>query len=192
MSELIEVTFDDLILRVGDDSDGRTLEGYLVPWDKPAQVSRPIPGYEVFKRGALTRSVTESKTPIPLLGLHSEDRPIGRLERSHDDETGQYGVFRLFDTEAAREARELVREGIWRGLSVGGFGVPARTEVRKATDGKNLVVRSEIRLDHVGLVRTPAFEDARVMALRSAEAFDAVAVAKARKRQLQLLRQVGS
>lgn len=185
MGERLEVIFEDLLLRA--DEEGKNLEGYLVPWDKPALVSRPIAGYEVFKRGALTRSVTESKKPIPLLGLHSEDKPIGLLERSHDDETGQYGFFRLFDTEAAREARELVREGIWRGLSVGGFSVPARTEVRKATDGKNLIVRSEIRLDHVGLVRNPAFEDAQVLALRSADYTDPVAVAKARKRKLTRL-----
>lgn len=181
MSDQLTVVFEDLVLRASDEGDGRTLEGYIVPWDKPAVVSRPIPGYEVFKRGALNRSLTERKKPIPLLGLHSEDRPIGLLERSHDDETGQWGEFRLFDTEAAREARELVREGIWRGLSLGGFGVPARTEVRKATDGKNLVVRSEIRLDHVGLVRTPAFEDAKVLALRSADN-NAAVIAAARMR----------
>ena len=71
MSELIQVSFEECILRM-DEDDGKSLTGYIVPWDKPAYVTRPVKGFEVFKRGALTRSVTESKKPIPLLGLHME------------------------------------------------------------------------------------------------------------------------
>lgn len=180
MDNKIEIVFTDLVLRASEDD--HSLEGYIVPWNIPALVARPVPGWEVYRRGALTRSVTERKQPIPLLGLHSEDRPIGVLERSQDDETGQYGVFRLLDTEAAREAHSLVREGIWSGLSLGGYGVPARTKVTRGADGKNIIERSEIRLDHVGLVRTPAFEDAKVMALRNAD-YDIAAVVAARKRK---------
>lgn len=166
MSDLISVLFEDLILRAGEDGDGKTLEGYIVPWDKPALVSKPVPGYEVYKRGALTRSIEESKAGIPLLGLHEESGPVGKLVRSVADETGQHATFRLFDTQAARDAAELVREGMWTGLSLGGYGVPARTKVTRGVDGKNVITRSEIRLDHVALVRKPAFDDAKVLALR--------------------------
>lgn len=172
--DLIEVTFafeDRMILRVGDDTtgDGRTLTGYIVPWDRPAAVMRPMKGWEVYKRGALTKTLTDRRHPIPLLGSHSEGEPVGKLIASGDDEFGQHAVFRLLDTGAARDAAELIREGIWTGLSIGGFGVPARTKVTHGEDGTKTIERSEIRLDHVGLVRTPAFDDARVLALRGAE-----------------------
>ena len=167
---VVEATFEDMLLRVDEtEGDGRTLEGVIVPWDRPAQVLRPIKGIELFRRGALTKTLRDRTTPIPLLGLHAENGPVGKLVDSHDDEVGQHAVFRLFNTAAARDAAELVREGIWTGLSVGGTGIPARTKVTHQTDGSKLVERFEIRLDHVGLVRTPAYADARVLALRAEE-----------------------
>lgn len=168
----VDLTIDtpfDLILRFAEGGDGRDLEGYAVPWDQPAYVHRPVRGFESYKRGALTRSLTESKRPIVLLGLHRESGPVGKLVRSHDDDYGQHVHFRLFDTSAARDATELVREGVWTGLSIGGTAVPARTTVTRRPDGELDVVRSEIRWDHVALVRVPAFAGAGVTMLRDEE-----------------------
>jgi HK97 family phage prohead protease len=182
VSELIEVRFEEAILRFDDNSDGRTLTGYAVPWDKPAPVLRPVPGYEVYKRGALTKSVKDGRV-IPLLGLHREEGPVGKLVDSYDDDFGQHVTFRLFDSSAARDAAELVREGVWTGLSIGAYAIPARTRVYK-DGGRQIVERSEVKLDHVALVRTPAFVDAQVLALRQEDHMrDVAAVAAARKRR---------
>jgi uncharacterized protein len=186
----IETTFPDLILRVSDE-DGRLIEGMIVPWDKPTPVMRPIPGLESYKRGALDRSLTESKRPIPLLLRHNEAEPAAVLVEHESRDDGHHGVFRALHTRAGDDALELIREGVYLGLSLGGSAVPARTTIRRGAGGRQMIERAEIKLDHVGLVRTPAFEDAQVLALRSADEwvdFDVVAAAEARKRIRQRLR----
>lgn len=181
----IEATFPDLILRVSD-SDERQIEGMIAPWDKPARVTRPIPGYESYKRGAFDRSLSEAKRPIPLMLRHTED-PAAVLVGHENREDGHYATFRVLRTRTGDDALELVREGLYTGLSVGGWAVPARTTVRRAAGGKQFIERAEMRLDHVALVREPAFEDAKVLALRSADDYDPVAAAKARRRIRQQL-----
>lgn len=164
---LISITSEDLFLRAEDDGgeDGHFVNGYLVPWNKQVHVLRPIKGLESYKRGALTRSITEAKRPIPLLGLHNEAEPVGIMVNSHDDEDGQFARFRLFNSTADRTL-ELIREGIWSRFSIGAFGVPARTKVIR-TSGQTYIERSEVRLDHVALLRRAAYEDARVLAYRN-------------------------
>lgn len=192
MNELeLATEYPELILRFADDGDGRTLEGYAVPWNEPALVARPIKGFEEYRRGSLTRSLEESRKPIVLLGGHRESEPVGKLVASHDDEYGQHVRFRLLDTRAAKDAAELVREQVWTGLSIGGTAVPSRTTVTRRPDGELSIVRSEIRWDHVGLVRKPAFAGAGVTMLRHEELGDelpperdlrAVVEARARRR----------
>lgn len=186
----IEVTFDDLILRVSDE-DGRLIEGMLVPWDRPTPVLKPIPGLESFKRGAFDKSLSESKRPIPLLVRHNEAEPAAVLVGHENRDDGQHGIFRALRTRSGDDALELIREGLYLGLSVGGWAVPARTTIRRGAGGRQMIERAEMRLDHVGLVRTPAYEDAQVLALRSADEwqdFDAAAVAEARRRSRRRIR----
>lgn len=67
----LEVTFPGMVLRAVDGEE-RHIEGMIAPWDKPTQVTRPIPGYESY-RGAFDRSLSEAKRPIPLMLRHTED-----------------------------------------------------------------------------------------------------------------------
>src|SRR5574343_303342 len=143
----VEVTFPDLILRVSDEEDGRTIEGVVLPWDRPTYVSKPMPGYEVYKRGAL-------------------------------------------DTSTGRDALELIRSNLYTGLSIGASSIPARTTIRRAAGGKTVIERSEVKLDHIALVRTPAFDDARVTVLRSEDLMFADPVAEAKARQRRRLREL--
>jgi len=186
----IEVTFADVVLRVADEQ-ARHIEGMLVPWDRPTPVLRPIAGLESYKRGALDRSLIESKRPIPMLVRHSEAEPAAVLVEHDNRDDGHYGIFRALNTRAGDDALELIREGIYRGLSIGGWAVPARTTIRRGAGGRQMIERAEMRLDHVGLVREPAFEDAQVMALRAAEFvdYDPVAAAQARQRIRARLRE---
>lgn len=178
----VDVTFPEMILRLADEAE-RTFEGMIVPWGRPARVQRPIPGWESYRRGALDRSLGEARRPIPLLVRHSEAEPAAVLIAHENREDGHHATFRALETTAGRDALELIREGLYTGLSIGGYAVPARTTIKRGVRGEQLIERAEIRLDHVGLVREPAFEEAVV--LRSADDFeewDPVAVAKARQR----------
>lgn len=186
----VQTTFPDMVLRVLDDEDGRTIEGMIVPWDTPARVLKPISGWESYKRGALDRSLAESGRPIPLLVRHSETEPAGVLVGHENRDDGHHAVFRALDTTAGRDALELIRSGLYTGLSVGGWAVPARTVIKRGARGEQLIERGELRLDHVGLVRTPAFETAQVTTVRADEfqEYDPVAAAKARQRNRRLVR----
>lgn len=185
----VEAIFPGMVLRVAD-GDDRHIEGMIVPWNKVAKVNRPLPGYESYKRGAFDKSLTEAKRPIPLMLRHSED-PAAVLVSHDNRDDGHYATFKVLRTRAGDDAVELVREGLYTGLSVGGWAVPARTTIRRGVGGRQLIERAEMRLDHVALVREPAFEDAQVLALRSAEEwaeYDPVAAAKARRRIRQRIR----
>lgn len=194
MSEMCElqIVFPDLILRAEDDGDGRTISGMFVPWNRPTPVLKPVAGLEKFKRGAFDKSLGESKRPIPLLLHHHEDEPAAKLISHENREDGHYAVFRALDTRAGKDALELIREEVVTGLSVGGWAVPARTKISVMRGGTRVIERSEMRLDHIGLVRIPAYDDAQVLALRNADMreFDCVAAANARKRIRQRLREV--
>lgn len=187
----VEVVFEDLILRVSDEEDGRTIEGVVLPWDRPTYVSKPMPGYEVYKRGALDRSLNESTRPIPLMLRHTED-PAAVLVSHENREDGHYAVFRALDTSTGRDALELIRSNLYTGLSIGASSIPARTTIRRAAGGKTVIERSEVKLDHIALVRTPAFDDARVTVLRSEDLMFADPVAEAKARQRRRLRELAS
>lgn len=186
----IETTFTDCILRVAEGGDGRRIEGMMLPWGRHAPVLRPIAGLETYKRGALDKTLAESKRPIPLLLRHSQNEPAAVLESHDNREDGHWGIFRALHTRAGDDALELIRERVYLGLSIGATSVPARTTITRGVGGRQLIERAEVKLDHVGLVRIGAFEEAQVTALRSAEfvEFDAVAAAKARKRVRQRIR----
>lgn len=183
----VEVVFEDLILRVSDEEDGRTIEGVVLPWDRPTYVSKPMPGYEVYKRGALDRSLNESTRPIPLMLRHTED-PAAVLVSHENRDDGHYAVFRALDTSTGRDALELIRSNLYTGLSIGASSIPARTTIRRAAGGKTVIERAEVKLDHIALVRVAAFEDARVTVLRSEDLMFADPVAEAKARQRRRLR----
>lgn len=185
----VEVVFSDLILRVSDEEDGRTIEGVVLPWDRPTYVSKPMPGYEVYKRGALDRSLNESTRPIPLMLRHTED-PAAVLVSHESRDDGHYAVFRALDTSTGRDALELIRANVYTGLSIGATSIPARTTIRRAAGGKTIIERAEVKLDHIALVRTPAFDDARVTVLRSEDLMFADPVAEAKARQRRRLREL--
>lgn len=185
----VEVVFEDLILRVSDEEDGRTIEGVVLPWDRPTYVSKPMPGYEVYKRGALDRSLNESTRPIPLMLRHTED-PAAVLVSHENREDGHYAVFRALDTSTGRDALELIRSNLYTGLSIGASSIPARTTIRRAAGGKTVIERSEVKLDHVALVRVAAFPEAKVTVLRTEDLMFADPVAEAKARQRRRLREL--
>ncbi|MCZ7526143.1 MAG: HK97 family phage prohead protease [Acidimicrobiia bacterium] len=151
-------------LEVRASGDGRTVAGLAVPFDRPADVGRYR---EVFVRGAFARTIAERGAgSVKLLANHRErDLPIGRATVLREDPAGLYGEFRVSKTGQGDEVLELVRDGALDGLSVS--FVPVRQEDRTDPDGRPMVVRLEVKLREVSLTAFPAYEDARVLALRS-------------------------
>ena len=96
----------------GEDSDGRTLEGRIVPYDTEIQVGETM---ESFAKGVFADTDPAS---VVLLWQHDVNQPIGRMSALTEEADGAYGTFRLADTERAREARSLAADGILTGLSV--------------------------------------------------------------------------
>ena len=77
---------------------------------------------------------------------------------------GLIADFKLAPTPRGEEAHTLASEGIVTGLSVGFIPIRNRT----STVGRRTHInRIEARLDHVGLVTTAAYQEAKVLSVRA-------------------------
>jgi uncharacterized protein len=152
-------------LAVRDGGDGRTLVGALLPWGVPARVvdqGRLVT--ETFTRGAL-----EGNNPgrVPLTATHPRDAgtlPIGVTLAIEDRSDAAWGEWRVSDTLLGNEVLALARDGVPLGLSVGFMEVPGGS--RWSAD-RQRVTRTRAELDHVAVVRVPAYQGAGVVGVRS-------------------------
>jgi uncharacterized protein len=155
-------------LHVRDGGDGRTIEGPLLPWGVEARVldqGRLV--VETFARGALADT---HPARVPLTATHPRDAgtlPIGVTVELEDRADAAYGAWRVSDTALGNEVLALARDGVPLGLSVGFLEVPGGS--RWSADRKR-VTRTRATLDHVAVVRVPAYAGAGVMGVREATA----------------------
>jgi HK97 family phage prohead protease len=121
------------------------------------------PRGERFIAGAFADAAAQ-RIKVRLTDSHADDskRPVGVGTEFRDDVSGLYGSFRFYNTPEGRGARENVLEETYGGLSVGFVPV----EERVGDDGAREIVKA--RLFHVSLVDEPAYETARVLAVRAA------------------------
>ncbi len=149
----------ELEVRAG--GDGRTIEGTIVPYGQEARIGpRTV---EMFHPGAFAGTRPEA---VPLLTLHNrETLPIGRAVELRDEPARWYGAFRVSKTSLGDEVLELVRDGALTGLSVGFYPVPGGD---RWTRDRARVERIRARAHHVGVVPFPAYDDARIAAVRAA------------------------
>lgn len=157
------------------------LEGRAVPYNSSANVGWYA---EEFAPGAFAKSISETARDLPLLLFHEQRTfPIGRATGWREERDGLYGEWELDDSEQAQRAADLAQRGMLTGLSVG-FS-PIRSEWDLApyetwdpdnpgADGAiDRVRRVEARLLEVSLVSTPAYVEAEVTLVRTAEHRDA-------------------
>jgi HK97 family phage prohead protease len=142
--------------------DGRTIVGRAVPYGVETQIGSYL---ELFNPGAFAAVEPAS---VPLTAPHPKDGgelPIGvsLAYTEHDD--GLYGEWRVSETSFGDDVLALVRDGAVSGLSIGFVPDPA-TDVWKRE--RTRVERHHADLDHVAVVRSPAYADARIVALRGA------------------------
>jgi HK97 family phage prohead protease len=127
---------------------------------------------ESFTSGAFDKSISESARALPLLAFHdSSSFPIGVAESWTTESDGLYGVWRMDDSDTAREAVRQAEAGILTGLSIGFQPVRSAWSWLEETDDLDApvaeVVRSEARLVEVSMVPTPQYENAMVTLVRS-------------------------
>jgi HK97 family phage prohead protease len=153
-------------LAIRDGGDGRTIEGPLVPWGVEARVlegGRMV--VETFQRGALA-GVEPSR--VPLTARHPRDAqelPIGVTVELEERADAAWGAWHVSKTALGDEVLELARDGVPLGLSVGFLEVPGGS---RWTPDRRRVVRTRAALDHVAVVRVPAYAGAGVVGVRSA------------------------
>ena len=156
------VPFDGIETRTDDDGY-RHLVGVVVPW--AGEYRLPSGVTESFERGAFAKTLQERGDRIPLYQQHESRTtlPVGTSVSWQNTDDGLIADFRMARTERAREVLELAEDGMVSGLSVGFVPIRNRSEMR---GDRQHVVRVEARLDHVGFVAQPAYDDARVLAVR--------------------------
>jgi HK97 family phage prohead protease len=154
-------------LQLRDDGEGRTIHGAFLPWGTVARVlDRGRLVTEVFERGAL---VGAEPGRVPLTATHPRDAgtlPIGVTLEIEERSDAAYGSWRVSDTLLGNEVLALARDGVPLGLSVGFMEVPGGS--RWSAD-RQRVTRTRAALDHVAVVRVPAYAGAGVMGVRSGD-----------------------
>jgi uncharacterized protein len=133
---------------------GRTLHGIAVPYNERALVGPDM--YEEVLPGTFADS-----EHVVLRTEHGTT--IGRVSHKETDE-GLEIEARISNIAAGDEALTLIRDGVWDRLSVGFVALPGGSTVKE--DGT--IVRSKAKLLEVSLTGTPAYENAKVLALREA------------------------
>jgi HK97 family phage prohead protease len=155
-------------LALRDGGDGRTLVGPVLPWGVEARVvDRGRLVTETFQRGAL---VDADPATVPLTATHPRDSgtlPIGRTLSIEDRADAAWGEWLVSDTMLGNEVLALARDGVPLGLSVGFAEVPGGS--RWSAD-RQRVTRTRATLDHIAVVRVPAYQGAGVAGVREATA----------------------
>jgi uncharacterized protein len=162
---MIHVRNFESSLAVRAEGDGRTLAGVLLPWNVEARVvDRGRMVVETFERGALADA-----TPgrIPLTAPHPKDSqqlPIGVTLSIEERDDAAWGEWHVSDTAIGNEVLELARDQVPLGLSVGFAEVPGGS---RWSPDRQRVARTRALLDHVAIVRVPAFAGAGVVGVRT-------------------------
>jgi Escherichia/Staphylococcus phage prohead protease len=139
--------------------DGRTLAGLAVPYGIEVQIGRYR---ERFAHGAFADADPAS---VPLFAVHEHEAlPIGRALSLTETKVGLEAELRVSKTQAGDDVLELVRDGAATGLSVGFVPVEDRWNATRT-----IVERIKARLVELSITAFPAYEDARILAVRQSD-----------------------
>jgi uncharacterized protein len=151
-------------LQVRDDADQRILYGPLLPWNVEARVlDRGRLVTETFTRGALAGT---DPGRVVLTARHPRDNqelPIGRLVELEERDDAAWMAARVSRTAAGDEVLELARDAVPLGLSIGFREVVGGS---RWSPDRRRVTRTRAELDHLAVVRTPAYVGAGVVGVR--------------------------
>lgn len=153
-------------LEIRREGEHRILHVRCVPYG--ILTDKAGPGLERFRAHAFAGAVANAARIRLRDANHSPNRlPVAVGLRLEDDDNALYGDYRVYNTPEGRAALENVEEGVYTGVSVGFF---AEDDVIE--DGIREIRRAQ--LHHVSLVEEPAYDDARILAIRSADRYAAL------------------
>lgn len=107
--------------QVGNENDGRTLEGYGAVFGAPARIDNWEGNFEErIAPGAFRKTLSE-RTPIMQFDHGRDIRtgsvPIGKITDIREDERGLYVKARLFDNQVVEPIRQAIEGGAINGMS---------------------------------------------------------------------------
>jgi phage prohead protease, HK97 family len=146
------------------DLDERTVTGIAVPWDTPVEVRDWWLGETYLEQVA--RGAVEDAGDVKLFAEHRE--VIGRVVSHRDTDEGWEITARISETTRGDDVYTLLRDGVLDRFSIG-FEPLEHVETRDPQTDRLTITRTRIRVREVSLVPFPAYEDAKVTAVRSAE-----------------------
>lgn len=118
---------------------------------------------DIVERGAFSKTIAEKKGQVPLLWQHDARQPIGLLSLEDAEDALRVRGKLVLGVPQARNAYQLMRAGVVRGLSIG-------FETVKQETGDDGVRRlKEIKLWEGSLVTFPANPAAQVDSIKGIE-----------------------
>lgn len=123
-------------------------------------------GNDVVEKGAFAESLKMKKPEdVKLLYQHKSDMPIGVFDSIKEDEHGLRVKGRLaLQTQAGREAYELMKMGALKGLSIGFKVNPEKVSYDRRTNKRTI---REVDLMEVSLVTFPMNPKAMIRSVKS-------------------------
>jgi len=128
----------------------RIIAGKIVPFEN--EIGNTSMGKVIFEAGSIT--IDEPKD-VKLLLEHDPKKPIGRMKKVEEDESGIYAEFKISNTTRGTDSLIEASENLRSGLSVG-------VEVIKGKNVNGIYRVSAARLSEVSLVNAAAFPTAAV------------------------------
>jgi HK97 family phage prohead protease len=148
-------------LELRANSDGRTIFGIAVPYNKEQRITSTM--IEVFRKGVFSE-VIKAPHRVKLLRGHGENNVLGRATLLKETDDGLYAEFKISKTREGDEALELVKDGALDQLSVGFMPI----KNKKRPDG--VMERLKAHLAEVSLVTFGAYgEMAAITGMREGQ-----------------------
>lgn len=186
--------------------DGRTVEAYAAVFDTPAEITDRYGHYmETIHRSAFDEAIARGVEQVGVFYHHAMTMhgtpsdlgsvPIGSPVEIRADGRGLRTVTRYNKSQLADSVLEAIRNGDIRGYSFRGpihQSNPRR--VAKARPGQPLptVTRTKLGLIEYGPTPVPAYTDAGILAIRSAEAIVAHLATLDEEARAELIRMLAS
>ncbi len=161
MTDLLKRTFNVEVAEIA--GDGRTIHALCVPYGKPATVDDGYGPYkEQFLKGSFERAVNVPNR----VWLNFEHHPgfsnvIGNGVQFEERTDGLYGQLEVDESDEGDKALRFINKRVLTGMSV--EFKPMSHD--KPVDG--IVTRRSVHLDAVALCRVGAYDDAKVLAVRT-------------------------
>jgi len=128
----------------------RIIAGKIVPFEN--EIGATSAGKVIFEAGSIT---IDEPNNVKLLLEHDPKKPIGRMKKVEEDESGIYAEFKISNTNRGTDSLIEASENLRSGLSVG-------VEVIKGKNVNGIYRVSAARLLEVSLVNAAAFPTAAV------------------------------